>query len=179
MASPSSVCLGCRSVCSLSWSFLPSLLFSFILSSFLGGVRLSVLVLLSALCGFSLLCFRALASCWCSCRGGGFLRRVVMYVAVSVSSLLLRFASKKAREVLPCAMHACLFSALSRPLASCPCCFLSRCACLFLMHVHEQRLRPLGLGFTSSCVAALLSQDPLGVGPPALPWFGFCCPHHG
>ena len=123
--------------------------------------------------------FRALASCWCSCRGGVSLAWVVMYVAVSVSSLLLSPALKKAREVLACATHACFFFSLSRPLASGPCCFLSCCASLFLVHAHAQRRRPVGLGFTSSCVAALLSQDPLGVGPPALPWFGSCCPQHG
>ena len=155
-----------------------SSLYTLVLSSLLGCVRCSVLVPVSALCGFSLLCRCALASCWCLCRGGVSSAWVVMYVAVSVSSRLLRLASKKAREVLPCAMHACFFFSLSRPLASCPMLFFY--ACLFLMHVHAQRRRPLGLGFTSSCVAALLSQaPPPRTGPPALPWFGSCYPHHG
>ena len=177
MASPSSVCLGCRSVCSLSWSFLLS--FFAYLVSFLGGVRLSVLVLLSALCGFSLL-FVVLLPLAGAHVVGGFLRRVVMYVAVSVSSLLLRFASKKAREVLPCAMHACFFFSLSRPLASCPCCFCYAVLVCFLMHAHAQRRRPLGLGFTSSCVAALLSQDPPSVlALLTFPGLGSCYPHHG
>ena len=51
MASPSSVCLGCRSVCSSSRSF--SLSFcSLFLSFFLGGVRIFVFVLMSALAVF-------------------------------------------------------------------------------------------------------------------------------
>ena len=72
--------------------------------------------------------------------GGGVLARVVMYVAVSVSSLLLRLASKKAREVLPSAMHVCFFFSLSRPLASFP--YVVFCACYFLVHMHAWRRRP-------------------------------------
>ena len=145
-------------------------------------VCLSYFVFLSALCGLFLVCVLscALASCCCSCRGGGVsFAWVVMHVAVSVSSLLLRLASKKAREVPPCACVACLFF-------SCPVLlllvhmvvFFMLCL-LFLMHVHAQRRRPLGLDCTASCVAALLSQDPSPSGPFAFPWFGSCCPHHG
>ena len=93
-------------------------------------------------CGVSLLCFGALASCWCLCRGGGVLRRVVMYAAVSVSSLLLSFALKKAREVLPCAMHACFSSSLSRPLASCLLLFFMLCLFVFSARARAATASP-------------------------------------
>ena len=102
--------------------------------AFVLGVALSALVLAFLFLPFyacfvlllrwcSLFCLRLLVGALrlflfvlsCSClllvlmSWGGLLARVVMYVAVSVSSLLLRSASKKAREVLPCAMHAGFF----------------------------------------------------------------------
>ena len=118
-------------------------------------------VLLSALCGCSLCFFcRALASCWCACRGGVSLARVVMYVAVSVSSLLLSPALKKAREVLPCAQ--CLLLLLFVPSS----CFLSICSFYVVLvfvcvHARAWRWRALGVRLMSSCDAALLTQAPL------------------
>ena len=143
---------------------------SLCLRPFVGAVRIWFLVVLSVV-----LLPLAVAHV---VGGGVFAAWVVMYVAVSVSFLLLRLASKKAREVPPCACVACFFFSLSRPLASCPYVVFMLCL-LFLMHAHARRRRPLGLGFTASCVAALLSQAPSPSGPPVFPWSGSCCPHHG
>ena len=87
---------------------------------------------------------------------GGLIAWAGMYAAVSASTLLLRPAIKKAREVLPCAQHACLFF-------SCPV-LLLLVYMLFvhvyvLVHVHAWRWRPLGVSSMSSCDAALLTQD--------------------
>ena len=100
----------------LSWVSLDLLLFlllltSFIrssLSSFLSCCSCSVSVLLSAVGGLSFLCFHALASCWCSRRGG--VRRGWLFMLRCLCLCLLLLALLKARQVLPCALHACLFS---------------------------------------------------------------------
>ena len=86
--------------------------------------------------------------------GGGPFAWVVMYGAVSVSFLLLRLASKKTREVPPCACIACFFS-LSRPLASCPhiCC----CRACFCVDARA-RAATANLGLLSSYDAALVTQ---------------------
>ena len=120
----------------------------------------SVLVLLSALCGFLLLCCRALASCWCLCRGGGGVLRRGWLCMLRCLCLLSCFALLKARQVLPCAQHACFFFSSSRPLASCPYVVFVVLDHV-LVHAHEWRWRPLGLRSMSSCDAALLTQAPL------------------
>ena len=121
--------------CLLSFcpSFFLSFLCSLIVSFIVGYVCLSFFVLLSALCGFFLLCFCSvlLPLAVAHVVGGVSFAWVVMYVAVSMSLLLLRLASKKAREVPPCACVACFFFSLSRPLASCPhVCCCRACFCV-------------------------------------------------
>ena len=140
--------------------------------SFLGGVRLLVLVLWSAMCVFFFLVFS------CSClmlvlmSWGGF-SGVGGYVCCGVcvfssASPCFKESPRGAPLCMPCLLlllvvpSSCLLS-MWFPL----CCFY-----LFLMHVHAQRRRPLGLGFIASCVAALLSQDPRRPGPPDLPCLG-------
>ena len=142
MASPSSVCLGCISVCSLFCP--PSFCLSCPPSFCLSCVRFScllvsdVFVLLSSSCCrrcavsfFLVCCLVLLPLAIAHVVGGVSFAWVVMYVAVSVSSLLLRLASKKAREVPPCACFACFFFSLSRPLASCPCGSFMLCLFVF------------------------------------------------
>ena len=161
--------------------FLPllSVLFSLLAFSFLVVVRLMSSSSCRRCAFWFLVVFFVLLPLAVAHVVGGFSAAwVVMHGAVSVSFLLLRLALKKAREVPPCACVVCLFFSLSRPLASCPYVVFMLCL-LFLMHAHAWRRRPLGLGFTASCVAALLSQAPSPSGPPVFPWSGSCCPHHG
>ena len=169
--------------CLLSFcpSFFLSLLCSLIVSFIVGCVCLSFflrpvvgVVRFLSFCMFSC----ALASCCCSCRGGGgFFAWVVMYVAVSVSFFCFALLQRKP-ERCPL-VHALLASS-----SLCPVLLLLVhvlvlcCVCLFLMHVHAQRRRPLGLSFTTSCVAALLSQDSRRSGPD-LPCLGSWYPRHG
>ena len=194
MASPPSVCLRCTSVCS---PFCPS--FSLSLVVFASSLTLSVFAqVVSFRVGCLSLFLRLFVGvvrfpflCLCVCRGllplavahvvgGGGIFCVGGHACCGVcvfSSASPCF--KESPRGAPLCMRCLLLLLLSRPLASCPYgCFFMLCLS-FLMHVHAQRRRPLGLDFTASCVAALLSQDPSPSGPPAFPRFGSCCPHHG
>ena len=104
------------SFCSFFLSCCSLLVFSFrrwclslCLSPLVGDVRF-----------FSLCVCRALASCWCLCRGG-VSHGVGGYVCCGVCVFSSASpCNKENREVLPCACNACFFFSLSRPLASCP-----------------------------------------------------------
>ena len=119
----------------LSSPFLPSVLLCSLILSFISRISLSFFLcpLVSVVRFFSSLyvylcsCLLLLLMSW----GWVSFAWVVMHVAVSVSFLLRRLASKKAREVPPCACSACFFFSLSRPLASCPhVCCCRACFCV-------------------------------------------------
>ena len=177
MASPSSVCLGCCSVCSsfcfsyLSCFRLSCLPFSvvFVFSSSSSGRRCAVF-----LSCFSCSCLLLVLMSWGGFSGvGGY---VCCGVCVSSSaSPCFKESPRGAPLCMPCLLlilvvpSSCFLSIW----------FLLCCACLFLMHVHAQRRRPLGLGLLASCVAALLSQDPRRSGPLDLPCLGSWYSKHG
>ena len=112
MASPSSVCLGCRSVRSLSWSLL--------LSFFCSRIFLPLLVVFVSLslsfcrrCADVLFCFSVVLLPLAVAHvvgGGGGIFCAGGYVCCGVCVFSSPgLASKKAREVPPCACVACFF----------------------------------------------------------------------
>ena len=130
MASPSSVCLGCRSVCSGSCFLFLSLLaclvllfwlFSlFCLCFFVGALRLLPFVL-------SCSCFLLVLMSW----GGLFCGWLC---TLRCLCLLFCFAlpQRKPARVLPCAMHACFFVSS---------CFLSHIVFWLCLFVFDARAR--------------------------------------
>ena len=143
-ASPSCVCLGCRSVRSFSLSLLtyfvcfmaPSLLCCPVLFPFpsVSGVRSF----------FFASCVSA--SCCCSCReGGGGVSRVGGYVCCGVC--VFSPASPASKQPDRCLLvHSMLASSLV-PSSCFLSVFLFVCGC-FMVPLYAWRLRPLGLGLT-------------------------------
>ena len=161
MASPSSVCLGCRSVCSCVSCFLSLSLYACRLVLLLWWFRCSVSSLFVGALRLFSSCVVVLLPLAGAYVVGGFLRRGWLCM-LRCLCLLFCFALPQ-RKPARCSRVQCMLA--SSTLGPVLLLLVQYCLLAVLVHVlvhaHEWRWRPLRLRSMSSCDAALLTQAPL------------------